>query len=173
MFDGDGQRASAGEIGVVHLRGDGVVRSYVDSGDDGVESLRSARDGRGWLCTGDAGAFDADGFLHLAGRVDDVINRGGEKFYPAEIESVLLGHAGVAAATVVAAPHPRLGQVPSAFVIPSAHATAALAGELQALCAAALPRYKCPAGIRVVASLPVGATGKVRRHELVAELVAA
>jgi acyl-CoA synthetase (AMP-forming)/AMP-acid ligase II len=175
VLDGDGQHVATGDVGVVHLRGDGIVRSYLDISEDGVETARNARDARGWLCTGDAGRFDEDGFLHLAGRVDDVINRGGEKFYPAEIESVLLAHPGVAAATVVAGPHARLGNVPLAFVIPRARdgVAAVLASELQAACAAMLPRYKCPTEIRVVSSLPVGATGKVRRRELVAELAAA
>jgi acyl-CoA synthetase (AMP-forming)/AMP-acid ligase II len=169
----DGRRAAAGEIGVVHLRGAGVVGSYLDVSGHGVETPRAARDSAGWLCTGDAGFFSRDGSLHLAGRVDDVINRGGEKFYPAEVEDIILTHIGVAATAVAAVPHQRLGQVAVAFVVPRTTARATLAEELRGICETSLPRYKRPAEIRIAAALPVGATGKVRRRELVAVLAAA
>jgi oxalate---CoA ligase len=166
ILDADGRRVAVGEDGVVHLGGPAVVRHYVDTGTDGGETLRSARDSGGWWRSGDVGHVDDAGFLHLAGRADDVINRGGEKFHPLDVESVLLQHAGVASVAVVAVAHPRLGQVPVAFVVPGARATTDLAGELRRLCDAGLPRHMRPVEIRVAVRLPAGPTGKVRRREL-------
>jgi acyl-coenzyme A synthetase/AMP-(fatty) acid ligase len=166
VLDGDSRPVAMGQDGVVHLRGHALVRHYVDANAHGGETLRSARDSRGWWRSGDVGHLDDAGFLHLAGRADDVINRGGEKFHPLDVESVLLQHAGVASAAVVAVPHARLGQVPVAFVVPGAQATAALADELRRLSDTALPRHMRPVEIRVALRLPVGPTGKVRRREL-------
>jgi acyl-CoA synthetase (AMP-forming)/AMP-acid ligase II len=168
----DGRRAAPGEVGAVRLRGRAVVTHYLELTDGGPERVRPARDGDGWLPTGDLGWCDREGFLHLAGREDDVINRGGEKFHPQEVERVLLGHPAVAAAAVVGAPHPRLGQVAVAFVTIRAGDAATLTGELDRVCANRLARYKRPVEIRVTAALPVGPTGKVRRRELRAALAA-
>src|SRR5205807_1595424 len=112
----DGLPVASGELGSVRLRGDAVVTHYLELTTSGPERLRPARDAGGWLTTGDLGRVDDAGFLHLAGREDDVINRGGEKFHPQEVERVLLDHPAVSAAAVVGAPHPRLGQVAVAFV---------------------------------------------------------
>jgi acyl-CoA synthetase (AMP-forming)/AMP-acid ligase II len=168
----DGLRAAPGELGPVRLRGDDVVAHYLELALEGPERLRPARDARGWLSTGDLGRLDGDGFLHLAGREDDVINRGGEKFHPQEVERVLLGHPAVAAAAVVGAPHPRLGQVAVAFVTVRGHVPASLAADLGAICSERLARYKRPVEIRVTPALPLGPTGKVRRRDLRAALAA-
>jgi acyl-CoA synthetase (AMP-forming)/AMP-acid ligase II len=143
-----------------------VVTEYLELAEEGPEGVRPARDGAGWLPTGDLGVCDESGFVRLLGREDDVINRGGEKFHPLEVESVLLGHPGVATAVVVGAPHPRLGQVAVAFVTLHPGASSALTEELSRVCAERLVRYKRPVEFRVAVSLPVGPTGKVRRREL-------
>jgi acyl-CoA synthetase (AMP-forming)/AMP-acid ligase II len=122
----------------------------------------------GWLQTGDVGFVDAEGFLYLQGRADDVINRGGEKICPREIEDVLVGEDGVHAAAVVARPDPVVGEVPVAFV--SAHPVPgdpdSLVRRLEDRCDHGLSRFKRPAEIIVVAALPLGATGKVQRAAL-------
>lgn len=169
----DGRRAAPGEVGSVRLHGPNVVSQYLTLTEHGAEGVRPARDEDGWLTTGDLGWCDAAGFVHLVGREDDVINRGGEKFHPQEVERVLLGHPAVAAAAVVGAPHPRLGQVAVAFVTLRPGAPVSLAGELDRICADQLARYKRPVEIRVAAALPLGPTGKVRRRMLRAELAAA
>ena len=87
--DGTSSPAAPGDIGRVRIRGGGVIRAYASGGRPG------AIDGDGWLDTGDLGYLDADGYLFLAGRCDDVINRGGEKIYPREIEEFLLTQPGV------------------------------------------------------------------------------
>ena len=110
------------------------------------------------------------GYLFLAGRSDDVINRGGEKIYPREIEEFLLTQPGVRSAVVVAARDEVLGQRPVAYVVPAAGLggpdLAELADALRAACSAALPRPKRPTEFCLVPELPVGATGKVSRRRL-------
>ncbi|WP_169739577.1 class I adenylate-forming enzyme family protein [Amycolatopsis taiwanensis] len=154
------------EDGEVLLRGDQVVSHYLELDENGPERTRPARTASGWLRTGDVGSLDDGGFLCLAGRVDDVINRGGEKIYPQEIENVLLAHPDVAAVAVVGAPHDRLGQVPAAFVTARGGAADGLTESLRAWCADRLTRYKRPSVIEVTDALPVGPTGKILRRVL-------
>jgi acyl-CoA synthetase (AMP-forming)/AMP-acid ligase II len=165
-----------GTIGRVQIRGPGVITEYAAGGPAG------AIDADGWLETGDLGHLDQDGYLFLAGRSDDVINRGGEKIYPREIEEFLLTQPGVRSAVVVAASDEVLGQRPVAYVVPATSATSAvpatdpggpdLADALRAACSTALPRPKRPTEFCLVPELPLGATGKVSRRRL-RELAAA
>ncbi len=148
------------EVGQVQIRGQGVIREYAANGPAG------AIDPEGWLATGDLGHLDQDGYLFLAGRSDDVINRGGEKIYPREIEDVLLAQPGVRFAAVVAAHDEVLGQRPVAYVVPAGPWRRGLADALRAACEAALPRPKRPAAFCLVRELPLGPTGKVARHRL-------
>jgi acyl-CoA synthetase (AMP-forming)/AMP-acid ligase II len=159
-----------GTIGRVQIRGPGVITEYAAGGPAG------AIDADGWLETGDLGHLDQDGYLFLAGRSDDVINRGGEKIYPREIEEFLLTQPGVRSAVVVAASDEVLGQRPVAYVVPAASAASAvpatdpggpdLADALRAACSTALPRPKRPTEFCLVPELPLGATGKVSRRRL-------
>jgi oxalate---CoA ligase len=178
--------ASAGAVGRVQIRGRGVLREYASGG--------SAVDAEGWLDTGDLGHLDRDGYLFLAGRSDDVINRGGEKIYPREIEDFLLAQPGVWSAAVTGTRDEVLGERPVAYVVPdgalsagalsagalsagalsagalSAGALSAgafgLAEALREACEAALPRAKRPSAFYLVKELPVGPTGKVSRKRL-------
>ena len=162
----------AGTVGRVQIRGRGVIGEYAENGPAG------AIDPDGWLDTGDLGRLDRDGYLFLAGRTDDVINRGGEKIYPREVEDVLLAQPGVRFAAVVAAPDEVLGERPVAYVVPAWPSAgqpledAQLEDALREACEAALPRPKRPAAFHLVAELPVGPTGKVARRRL-RELAAA
>jgi acyl-CoA synthetase (AMP-forming)/AMP-acid ligase II len=167
----DGRPVPSGAHGMVVLRGRQVAERYVELTAEGAEVYRPARDAHGWLRTGDLGYRDEDGFVYLTGRADDVINRGGEKVYPQEVEDVLLGHAAVRSAAVVAAPHDRLGQVPVAFVtlLPDRPGPG-LTEELHRLCAQRLARYQRPTVIQIAAALPTGPTGKVLRRTLRAGL---
>ena len=159
-----------GTIGRVQIRGPGVITEYAAGGPAG------AIDADGWLETGDLGHLDQDGYLFLAGRSDDVINRGGEKIYPREIEEFLLTQPGVRSAVVVAASDEVLGQRPVAYVVPAVPAASAvpatdpggpdLADALRAACSTALPRPKRPTEFCLVPELPLGATGKVSRRRL-------
>ena len=151
--------------GRVRIRGRGVIHSYADG--EGAERF----DADGWLDTGDVGRLDDDGYLYLSGRHGDAINRGGEKIFPREIEEVVRRHPGVRDAVVVPAPDPVLGEVPVAFVVPVAPGPEGpdadrLSADLRRLCDGELARAHRPAQLRVVASLPLGATGKVSRPAL-------
>ncbi len=161
--------AEPGEPGVVQLRGAGVVEHYlIEHG--GREELAPARGAGGWLTTGDLGTLDADGYLWLAGRNDDVINRGGEKFHPREVEEILVAHPAVAAVAVVGQPHPRLGQVPVAFLQLERAAVRAsdeaVIEELRRRCEAALAAAKRPVRFELVEQVPAGPSGKPLRREL-------
>jgi len=161
------QPCPAGTIGRVQIRGPGVITEYAAGGPAGAIGTD------GWLETGDLGHLDQDGYLFLAGRSDDVINRGGEKIYPREIEEFLLTQPGVRSAVVVAASDEVLGQRPVAYVVPATDpAGPELTDALRAACSTALPRPKRPAEFCLVPELPLGATGKVSRRRL-RELAAA
>jgi acyl-CoA synthetase (AMP-forming)/AMP-acid ligase II len=149
-------------VGRVQIRGAGVITRYASGGRTG------AIDPDGWLDTGDLGHLDEDGYLFLAGRSDDVINRGGEKIYPREIEDFLIARGDVLTAAVVGARDDVLGERPIAYVVPAGHEPADhIERALREACAAALPHYKRPSAIHVVEALPTGPTGKVARNRLV------
>jgi oxalate---CoA ligase len=158
--DNAGSPQPAGAIGAVWIRGRGVIANYLD----GREPQRF--DAEHWLATGDLGHLDADGFLFLAGRADDVINRGGEMVYPREVEEVLAGDHRVREAIVVAAPDPVLGSVPVAYVLLHDQTAGDVLDALAQRCARQLSRFKRPARIELVTDLPRAATGKVLRHRL-------
>jgi oxalate---CoA ligase len=154
----------AGTVGRVQIRGRGVIREYAQGGPAG------AVDPEGWLDTGDLGHLDQDGYLFLAGRSDDVINRGGEKIYPREIEDFLAAQPGVSSAAVVAAQDEVLGERPVAYVVPAGPwRRHEMEEALRQACEAALPRAKRPTAFCLVQELPLGPTGKVARHRLRAQ----
>ena len=173
VLDASGRTLETGAPGMVHVRGAGVISRYLVASDAEREHTRSARDSNGWLPTRDVGWFDDGGFLHLLGRVDDVINRGGEKLYPIEIERVLVANPNVAGAIVVGTPHDRLGEVPVAYVVTRRSAGRAHDGDLVRTCAAELPPHKRPVEIRRLRALPTGPTGKVVRTLRALEAAAA
>jgi acyl-CoA synthetase (AMP-forming)/AMP-acid ligase II len=156
----DGSDAPAGE------RGEILVRSpfRMDDSTGGGNRLVD-----GFLRTGDLGYLDADGFLWVEGRVSDMINRGGLKVFPDEVEEVLRGHPAVRDAGVAALPDRRLGEVPHAWVV----CDAPLDGpSLRAWCREHLAPYKVPAGFSQVDALPRNDMGKLLRRELAARFSA-
>ena len=165
--DGCMRQVEGDKVGHVEIRGPSVIVAY--EGNHHADRV----DADGWLRTGDLGHFDRDGYLYLDARIDDVINRGGEKVFPREIEEMVLVDPAVAAVAVVAAPDPELGQVPVAFVVlhgvdgvtEKAVAEDALA-RIRDRLAAALVKSKRPTSFSVVHALPAGATGKVQRRTL-------
>jgi acyl-CoA synthetase (AMP-forming)/AMP-acid ligase II len=153
--------------GHVEIRGPSVITAY----GGGLHGDRFDADG--WLRTGDLGHFDADGYLYLDARVDDVINRGGEKVFPREIEEMILLDPDIASAVVVAAEDHELGQVPEAFLVVQDVAgeadvatAAAVAARVREHLETALVKAKRPVALTVVEAMPAGATGKVRRRAL-------
>jgi acyl-CoA synthetase (AMP-forming)/AMP-acid ligase II len=151
----------------VEIRGPSVITAY------GGGLYQDRVDGEGWLKTGDLGHLDEDGYLYLDGRIDDVINRGGEKVFPREIEEAILADPDVLAVSVVGQPDPELGQVPVAFLVVRGMTDTSDAGTIRDVVArigrhldSALVRSKRPVALHVVSKLPVGATGKVQRRAL-------
>jgi acyl-CoA synthetase (AMP-forming)/AMP-acid ligase II len=168
VVDEERRPCRTGETGSVEIRGRSVVHEYVVPGS--AEQRRPAREADGWLVTGDLGFHDPDGFLHLTGRADDVINRGGEKVFPREIEDVLRTHPEVVEVAVAGQTDPILGQCPVAYVVARGHVEPALlAGHLQDLSASRLVPAKRPVRLLVVDALPAGPTGKISRRRLADE----
>jgi acyl-CoA synthetase (AMP-forming)/AMP-acid ligase II len=157
----DGTVAGPKEVGPVLIRGAGVITGYASGGRPGTI------DDDGWLDTGDLGYLDEDGYLFLVGRSDDVINRGGEKIYPREIEEILLAQPGVRSAAVIGVADAVLGEKPAAYIVPDSDAVADEVTErLRAACVQWLPRHKQPGEFRLVDELPLGPTGKISRRLL-------
>ncbi|WP_235736671.1 class I adenylate-forming enzyme family protein [Nocardioides alcanivorans] len=161
--DADGGALPPGRAGEIFVRGDQVSGEYLS---------HKATDASGWYPTRDRGHLDADGFLFLDGRADDVIVRGGENLSPSEIEDRLGAHASVAESAVIGVPDTEWGERVEAFVVPAA-GTAPGAQELQAWVREALRSTKVPAAIHFVDELPYNETGKLLRRELRAQLAPA
>jgi oxalate---CoA ligase len=164
-----GHLCKPNQVGTVEIRGESVITSYVN----GVAAERFDADG--WLDTGDQGFFDDDGYLFLVGRTDDVINNGGEKIFPREIEEVLMRDSAVGEVMVVPLEDDIKGQVPVALVKGNGQATGErIVSQLHRLCDDVLPKPMRPVEIVVLDDLPRGATGKLSRRiatERAAELV--
>jgi long-chain acyl-CoA synthetase len=142
----------------------------------GLPTDNAALEGRvtedGWLRTGDLATIDPDGFVWIEGRISAMINRGGLKVFPDEVEEVLRSHPAVAEAGVFAVPDDRLGEVPAAYVVPAAGGGVD-AGALEAWCRERLAAYKVPVGIDVLGALPRNEIGKLLRAPLVERWTAA
>ncbi|MBR0987495.1 non-ribosomal peptide synthetase [Bradyrhizobium liaoningense] len=160
IMDETGRMLASGERGEIMLRGPNMSRGYYND-----EAATQAAFRNGWFRTGDLGYLDADGYLFIVGRIKDVINRGGQKISPLEVEEVLLSHPAVLEAGVFAVPHPKLGENVAAVVVlrPDAEATS---DQLRQFARKRLAAYKVPSLIRSVAALPKGGSGKVKRNAL-------
>jgi acyl-CoA synthetase (AMP-forming)/AMP-acid ligase II/acyl carrier protein len=152
------------EDGEVVIRGANVVTGYRDNPAADAGAFVD-----GWFRTGDQGRFDADGYLTLTGRLKEIINRGGEKVAPREIDESLLEHPGVAQAVAFAVPDRRLGEQVAAAVV-ARPGCDVRERELRAFVADRLAPYKVPRRIVLLDELPKGPTGKVQRIGLAARL---
>lgn len=154
-----GEGSSPERTGEVCVRGPGMFDAYLDP----WTPSRSVLDPDGFR-TGDQGWFDTDGDLHLVGRRANRINMAGMKFFSEEVEAVLDRHPAVRCSRVAARDHAHLGQIPVAEIVLRPGCDMPPQRELADHCRAALPSYKIPRQFTAVASLPMTATGKVRRH---------
>ncbi len=155
IMDEHGLMLPPGTRGEVVVRGGNVVDGYERNPEANAVAFSN-----GWFRTGDQGYLDADGYLCLTGRLKELINRGGEKISPLEIDDVLLRHPAVAEALSFAVPHATLGE--------EVHAAVVLKGEvsereLREHCARSLAEFKVPRKVHMLAALPRGATGKLQR----------
>jgi acyl-CoA synthetase (AMP-forming)/AMP-acid ligase II len=155
--DEEGRPLPAGERGEIYVRGDQVSGEYRE---------RSALDAAGWFPTRDAGWLDAEGFLFLAGRADDVIVRGGENISPGEIEDVLLTHAAIADAAAVAVPSAEWGEAVGVAVVVRPGSVAPAEEQLRALVRSRLRSSRVPEKIAFLDALPYNEMGKLLRREI-------
>lgn len=160
ILDDAGAVQSEGTCGEIAVRGPNIMAGYYKAPDDTAAALQDT-----WLRTGDIGYVDSEGYAFIVDRKKDVIIRGGQNIYPADIEEVLYAFPGVAEAAVVARGDPMLGEVPVAFVALRPGATASTADLLEH-CRASLATFKCPVAIEVCRELPKGPTGKILRRAL-------
>ena len=166
VFGDDGAALPPGAAGALAVRGQGISPGYIEALPLGADTVPGGRSPDQWLPTGDIGIVDEDGFLTIVGRAKQIINRGGEKIAPSEVEAALLRHPAVREAAVFGVPHPRLVEGVSAAIVPEP-GTGATSAELQEFLYARLAPHKIPQSIHVVTALPRGAAGKVQVSRLV------
>ncbi len=155
IMDDDGNLLPQGGLGEVVVKGPNVIDGYENNPEANATAFVN-----GWFRTGDQGQIDADGYLSLTGRLKELINRGGEKISPLEIDDVLLRHPAVGEAVAFAVPHATLGEEVHAAVVLKGDATER---ELRAYCAERLAEYKVPRRFHMLEAIPRGATGKLQR----------
>jgi acyl-CoA synthetase (AMP-forming)/AMP-acid ligase II len=158
IMDAEGRHLRSGERGEVVVSGPNVVRGYENNPEANASSFVA-----GWFRTGDQGFLDANGYLTLTGRLKEMINRGGEKISPREIDEVLLAHPAVAEAVCFGVPHRAWGEEVAAAVTLRPH-HAATEPELLAYCKGRLADYKRPKQIHITTAIPRTATGKIQRR---------
>jgi len=154
-------------VGEIVIRGHNVMKGYFNRPEATAEVMRS-----GWFHSGDMGYVDDDCYFFIVDRKKELIIRGGFNVYPREIEEVLFAHPAVAAAAVIGVPDERLGEEVKAVVQLKA-GMSATAEELIDYCKERVAAYKYPRSVQFVAQLPMGATGKILKRELKAQLEAA
>ena len=159
IMDHEGQRLPAGEHGEIALRGATITRGYDK---DAAATASAFREG--WFRTGDLGYMDQDGYLFVVGRLKaaDVINRGGQKVAPAEVEEALRGHPEVINAVAFPIAHTRLGEDVAAAVVLRPEAKVS-AHSLRRFVANRLAAFKVPGSIRIVPEIPSDSSGRINR----------
>lgn len=165
IMDCDGNHLPANQRGEVVIQGPSVFQGYENNHEANGDSFV-----KGWFRTGDQGFLDEDNYLHLTGRIKDLIIRGGENVAPREVDEVLLKHPAVAEAVTFGCEHPTLGEEVAAAVVlhePNSETESALLKH----CRERLAEYKCPKKIYLVENIPTTATGKIRRRAVAAALL--
>ncbi len=167
VTDPDGNVLPQGEVGEIWFKGPHLIRGYWNNPEATAETIVD-----GWLKTGDIGRVDDEGFVYLVDRAKDMVLRGGENVYCAEVEAALYEHPAVYEAAVFGVPHERLGEEVAAAILPKPGMTIDVA-ELQAFVGERLAPFKVPTKIEIHAeSLPRNAAGKILKRELRDAMVA-
>ncbi|MDW3221710.1 MAG: acyl--CoA ligase [Paracoccaceae bacterium] len=154
--------------GEVVISGPNVTPGYESNPEANTKNFFEA-DGARWFRTGDQGAFDEEGYLHLTGRLKEIINRGGEKISPLEVDGVLLDHPDIAQVVTFAVPHPKLGEEVAAAVVLS-EGSEAVEKDIRAFAATRMADFKVPRKVIIMDEIPKGATGKMQRIGLAEKL---
>jgi acyl-CoA synthetase (AMP-forming)/AMP-acid ligase II len=164
IMDERGELLPAGSVGEIVIRGPNVTRGYQSN-----DAANATAFTNGWFRTGDQGVMDDEGYFRLTGRLKEIINRGGEKISPREVDEVLLDHPAVAQVVTFAMPHPKLGEDVAAAIVLAEGATAD-EQSIRAFAAERLADIKVPRKIIFLDEIPKGATGKVQRIGLAEKL---
>jgi len=164
IMAGDGALLGPDETGEIVIRGPNVTAGYEHNPD-----ANSAAFAHGWFHTGDQGTMDKDGYVRISGRLKEIINRGGEKISPREVDEVIMDHPAIAQVVTFAMPHDKLGEdVAAAIVLREGAETSER--EIRDFCAGRLADFKVPRRIVILPEIPKGATGKLQRIGLAAKL---
>ncbi len=155
ILDESGNVLEPGNLGEVSVKGANIFDGYENN-----PQANAAAFTNGWFRTGDQGRIDAEGYLCITGRLKELINRGGEKISPPEIDDVLLRHPAVAEALAFAVPHNTLGEDIHAAIVLKSEASEK---ELREHCQAFLAEFKVPRQFHILEEIPRGATGKLQR----------
>jgi acyl-CoA synthetase (AMP-forming)/AMP-acid ligase II len=156
VVDDDWRQLEPESQGEVVIRGPSVIKGYRDNPQANAEAFRD-----GWFRTGDSGRLSADGYLTLEGRIKELINRGGEKISPHEVEEALLAHPAVSESVVYGVSDDTYGERVAAAIVAVDEADL---DDLEDHCTARLADFKVPTEIRVVSEIPKGPTGKIQRR---------
>jgi len=160
----EGTLLSAGQIGEVVIRGENVTNGYENN-----PSANESSYNNGWFHTGDQGRFDSDGYLFITGRIKEIINKGGEKIGPKEVDEVLLKHPAVAQTITFAVPHPTLGEDIAAAIVLKENSWVS-ESKIRDFAVERLTDFKVPSQLIIVDQIPKGPTGKIRRNEIADKL---
>ena len=162
ILDDNGKTLSNNQIGEIFIKGEHVIKNYWNNSkaDESIEN--------GWLKTGDLGCFDFDGFLFLKSRKDDLINVGGEKFTPEEVELVIKEIPEILDVAVIGIPNELFGQLPVAFVVTDNEITST---QIIKHCSKKIERYKIPNKILFLDDIPKTDSGKIKRNVLKSKFV--
>ncbi len=164
IMDENGNLLGAGEVGEIVIRGDNVTAGYENNPKANAEAFVN-----GWFRTGDQGVKDTDEYISLTGRLKEIINRGGEKVSPREVDEALMDHPAVLQVVTFAMPHDKLGEDVAAAVVLREGATAT-EQELRSFLSGRLAAFKTPRKIIFLTEIPKGATGKLQRIGLAQKL---
>ncbi|HEY2495898.1 MAG TPA: acyl--CoA ligase [Candidatus Angelobacter sp.] len=160
IMDENGNLLPSGESGEVVIQGLNVIEGYENNPEANAKSFTN-----GWFRTGDQGTIDADGYLHLTARIKELINRGGEKIAPLEIDEVLMTHPAVSEAVAFGMPHPTWGEEVAVAIVLKEPATET---ALLEHCKMRLADFKLPKKFLIVEKIPRTATGKIQRRAVAA-----
>ncbi len=164
IMDNDGALLPRGGLGEIVIRGANVTAGYENNPKANQEAFEN-----GWFRTGDQGVMDDEGYISITGRLKEIINRGGEKVSPREVDEILMDHAAVAQVVCFGMPHPKLGEEVAAVVV-LREGQQVTERELQAFVSSRAAEYKVPKKILFMDEIPKGATGKLQRIGLAAKL---